>query len=215
MPLRSTVIIGASDSEGKPAREEVSWKWTKWQCSRWPSPTRRRRGGRGSGGIGRQAYIYVVLRGQPIERASEFDPYLGDISQTALPALHCHARRAGSAFKWMIRARLNRTGKLGPWTSHDRLGDSAHRASSWHAIIGTESTPPRLIAEQICNPSTFCCPPTPLQKGTQVRFWFPTTIPAPFEPPWSGISENIKIKKIYRGVLINTFSKTTFLSWFS
>ena len=35
--------------------------------------------------------------------------------------------------------------------------------------------------------------PTLHQKRTQVRFWFPARIPAPYEPPWSELSENIKI----------------------
>ena len=34
---------------------------------------------------------------------------------------------------------------------------------------------------------------TPLQKVQQVLLWFPATIPAPYEPPGSGLSENIKI----------------------
>ena len=53
------------------------------------------------------------------------------------------------------------------------------------------------------------------QKRTQVRFWIPATIPAPYEPPWSGLSENIKIKKIYRGTLTSDFSKTSFLLRFT
>ena len=43
---------------------------------------------------------------------------------------------------------------------------------------------------------------TLLQKRKEARFWFPATIPAPYEPPGSGLSENIKIKKIYGGTLI-------------
>ena len=51
---------------------------------------------------------------------------------------------------------------------------------------------------------------TPLQKVQQVLLWFPATIPAPHELPGSGLSENIKIKKIYRGTLTSEFSKTSF-----
>ena len=41
---------------------------------------------------------------------------------------------------------------------------------------------------------------TPHQKGTQVKFWLPVRIQAAYEPPWCRLSENKKIKKIYRGV---------------
>ena len=53
------------------------------------------------------------------------------------------------------------------------------------------------------------------QKGTQVRFLFPARIPAPHDLPWNGLSENVKIKKIYRGVLSRKFWKTTCLQIFS
>ena len=51
---------------------------------------------------------------------------------------------------------------------------------------------------------------TPLQKVQQVLLWFPATIPAPYELPESGLSENVKIKKIYRGTLASEFSKPVF-----
>ena len=38
--------------------------------------------------------------------------------------------------------------------------------------------------------------PTLLQKQKEVIFWFPATIPAPYEPPGSGLSGNMKNKKI-------------------
>ena len=41
---------------------------------------------------------------------------------------------------------------------------------------------------------------TLLQKRKEVRFEFPATIPVPYEPPGSGISGNINLKKIYREV---------------
>ena len=43
-------------------------------------------------------------------------------------------------------------------------------------------------------------PFTPHQKCPRVLFWYPAKIPAPYEPPWSRLSENTKIKKIYVGV---------------
>ena len=43
---------------------------------------------------------------------------------------------------------------------------------------------------------------TPLQKVQQVFLWIPATILAPYEPPWSRLSENMKFKKICRGTLI-------------
>ena len=55
---------------------------------------------------------------------------------------------------------------------------------------------------------------TPHQKGTQVRFGLPARIPAPYELPWSGLSENIKIKKIFGEVLRRKCSKITFFSRF-
>ena len=52
---------------------------------------------------------------------------------------------------------------------------------------------------------------TPHQKGTQVRFWLPARIPAPYEPPWSWLSENITMKKIYSYIhLSRNCSKITF-----
>ena len=51
---------------------------------------------------------------------------------------------------------------------------------------------------------------TPHQKRTQDRFGIPATIPVPYEPPGSGLSENMKMKKIYRGTLTSDFSKTSF-----
>ena len=39
------------------------------------------------------------------------------------------------------------------------------------------------------------------QKRMQVRFWFPAGIPAPYEFPRSGLSENIKIKKSTEGCI--------------
>ena len=51
---------------------------------------------------------------------------------------------------------------------------------------------------------------TPLQRVQQVLLWFPATIPAPYELPGSGLSENIKLEKIYRGTLTSEFSKTSF-----
>ena len=55
---------------------------------------------------------------------------------------------------------------------------------------------------------------TPHQKGPQVRFWFPARITAPYEREWSVLSENIKRKKIYGGVLSRKCSKTTFFQQF-
>ena len=52
---------------------------------------------------------------------------------------------------------------------------------------------------------------TPLQKVQQVLLWLPVTIPVPYELPGSGLSENMKIKKIYRGTLTSEFSKNNFL----
>ena len=51
---------------------------------------------------------------------------------------------------------------------------------------------------------------TLLQKRKEVRLEFPATIPVPYEPPGSGLLENIKIKKIYREVISRQISKTTF-----
>ena len=56
---------------------------------------------------------------------------------------------------------------------------------------------------------------TPLLKVQQVLLWLPATIPAPYELPGSGLSENIKIKKIYRGTLTSELSKTSFLLRFT
>ena len=39
------------------------------------------------------------------------------------------------------------------------------------------------------------CQCTPHQKRTQDRFVIPATFPVPYEPPGSGLSENMKIKK--------------------
>ena len=41
---------------------------------------------------------------------------------------------------------------------------------------------------------------TLLQKWKVVRFWFPATIPVPYEPPGSRLSENIKMKNLQRGL---------------
>ena len=68
-----------------------------------------------------------------------------------------------------------------------------------------DSTQPRGLASEC----------TLLQKQKEVRFEFPVTIPVPYEPPGSGLSENIKIKKIYREVLSRKISKTTFFQIFS
>ena len=48
---------------------------------------------------------------------------------------------------------------------------------------------------------------TLLQKRKEVRFWFPATIPAPYEPPGSALSGDIKFKKFCLGPLTNKFSK--------
>ena len=58
---------------------------------------------------------------------------------------------------------------------------------------------------------------TPHQKGPQVRFWFPAKIPPPYEPPWSRLSENTKIKKIYEGVYFycSSYSKIQIFSCWS
>ena len=51
---------------------------------------------------------------------------------------------------------------------------------------------------------------TPLQKRKQVRFELPARIPAPCELPGVRLSENVKIKIIYRGTLSSDSWKTSY-----
>ena len=56
---------------------------------------------------------------------------------------------------------------------------------------------------------------TLLQKWKVVRFWFPATIPVPYEPPGSGLSGNINLKKSTQGpiLLYNLHWETGTFSW--
>ena len=97
----------------------------------------------------------------------------------------------------------------------DKVNYAALRIIRVH--IATAAIPMRIpMLTSICSADTrgrhneSRLPLTPHQKRTQDRFGIPATIPVPYEPPGSGLSENMKMKKIYRGTLTSDFSKPSF-----